>query len=156
MAISRFDPERQAQVPGSRQTLSRMRRKVKNMPTQALSAADLSATLPSDIFASSRPNMVRPRRGLVSSSRETVVGELWADLRREGWTGEADAVEAAMKIRAEAWDMEAVPYGSEMAWDSTGQEGIYYWSKCVSGLGSRSLGNEPSVPDQRLDGVCLQ
>ncbi|KAF7717077.1 Uncharacterized protein PECH_004513 [Penicillium ucsense] len=72
-------------------------------------------------------------RGLVSYSRvglmgETVVGELLADLRREGWAGEADAVEAAMKIRAEAWDIEAVPYGSEMAWDSTGQEGIYYWS----------------------------
>jgi hypothetical protein len=60
---------------------------------------------------------------------ETVVGELLADLRREGWTGEADAVEAAMRLRADAWDTEAVPYGSEMAWDSTGQEGIYYWSK---------------------------
>lgn len=72
--------------------------------------------------------------GLVGYSRlglmgETVVGELLADLQREGWTSEADAVEAAMKLRADAWDTEAVPYGSEMAWDSTGQEGIYYWSK---------------------------
>lgn len=72
--------------------------------------------------------------GLVDYSRvglmgETVVGELLADLRREKWNDEADAVEAAMKLRAEAWSKQAVPYGSEMAWDSTGQEGIYYWSK---------------------------
>lgn len=60
---------------------------------------------------------------------ETVVGELLADLRRERWNREADAVEAAMKVRAKAWSTEAVPYRSEMAWDSTGQEGIYYWSK---------------------------
>ncbi|KAJ5160331.1 uncharacterized protein N7482_007335 [Penicillium canariense] len=71
--------------------------------------------------------------GLVGYSRlglmgETVVGELLADLRRENWTSEADAVEAAMKLRAHDWDNETVPYGSEMAWDSTGQEGIYYWS----------------------------
>ncbi|KAJ5664595.1 hypothetical protein N7462_011408 [Penicillium macrosclerotiorum] len=71
--------------------------------------------------------------GLIGYSRlglmgETVVGELLADLRREDWTSEANAVEAAMKLRAEAWASEAVPYGSEMAWDSTGQEGIYYWS----------------------------
>ncbi|KAJ5098849.1 hypothetical protein N7532_005850 [Penicillium argentinense] len=71
--------------------------------------------------------------GLIGYSRlglmgETVVGELLADLRREGWTDEADAVEAAMKLRAERWDSEAEPFGSEMAWDSTGQEGIYYWS----------------------------
>lgn len=72
--------------------------------------------------------------GLIGYSRvglmgETVVGELLADLRREQWNNEADAVEAAMKQRAEAWSQQAVPYGSEMAWDSTGQEGIYYWSK---------------------------
>lgn len=72
--------------------------------------------------------------GLVGYSRlglmgETVVGELLVDLQREGWTSQADAVEAAMKLRADAWDAEAVPYGSEMAWDSTGQEGIYHWSK---------------------------
>ncbi|KAJ5832267.1 hypothetical protein N7474_000578 [Penicillium riverlandense] len=71
--------------------------------------------------------------GLVGYSRvglmgETVVGELLSDLRRENWDTEADAVEAAMKLRADAWNSQAVPYGSEMAWDSTGQEGVYYWS----------------------------
>ncbi|KAF7525950.1 hypothetical protein PCG10_004458 [Penicillium crustosum] len=71
--------------------------------------------------------------GIVGYSRlglmgETVIGELLSDLRREHWTPEADSVEAAMKLRAEAWDTQDVPFGSEMAWDSTGQEGVYYWS----------------------------
>lgn len=72
--------------------------------------------------------------GLIGYSRlglmgETVVGELLADLQRENWSKEADAVEAAMKLRADAWESQTEPFGSEMAWDSTGQEGIYYWSK---------------------------
>ncbi|RHZ64939.1 uncharacterized protein CDV56_108448 [Aspergillus thermomutatus] len=71
--------------------------------------------------------------GLVGYSRlglmgETVVGELLKDLRREGWSKEADAVETAMKLRAEAWNSQSAPFGSEMAWDSTGQEGVYYWT----------------------------
>ncbi|GAB1207286.1 hypothetical protein APSETT445_006000 [Aspergillus pseudonomiae] len=77
--------------------------------------------------------------GLVGYSRlglmgETVVGELLADLQREGWTQEADAVEAAMKLRAEAWDSQSEPFGSEMAWDCTGQEGVYYWSNYAGKL----------------------
>jgi hypothetical protein len=72
--------------------------------------------------------------GLIGYSRlglmgETVVGELLADLQRENWSKEAGAVEAAMKLRADAWESQTEPFGSEMAWDSTGQEGIYYWSK---------------------------
>ncbi|CAI7669971.1 unnamed protein product [Penicillium pancosmium] len=74
--------------------------------------------------------------GVIGYSRlglmgETVVGELLADLQREKWSDEADAVEAAMKLRADAWDSQAEPFGSEMAWDSTGQEGIYYWSNIL-------------------------
>lgn len=73
-------------------------------------------------------------RELVQYSRvgqmgETVVGELLHDLRREGWSKEADAVEVSMKKRADLWNSQAEPFGSEMAWDSTGQEGVYYWSK---------------------------
>lgn len=34
-----------------------------------------------------------------------------------------------MKERADAWSKEAYPFGSEMAWDSTGQEEVYDWSK---------------------------
>ncbi len=59
---------------------------------------------------------------------ETVLGELLSDLQREGKTAEASSLEASMRARAKLWNAEAVPFGSEMAWDSTGQEGIFYWS----------------------------
>ncbi|TGO37042.1 hypothetical protein BHYA_0107g00070 [Botrytis hyacinthi] len=59
---------------------------------------------------------------------ETVWGYVLQDLQNEGNTTAANAVIAAMKSRADFWDSEAVPFGSEMAWDSTGQEGVYYWS----------------------------
>jgi hypothetical protein len=60
---------------------------------------------------------------------ETVFGELLADLKREARATQVTALENSMRERARAWDAAAVPFGSEMAWDSTGQEGIYYWSK---------------------------
>ena len=49
------------------------------------------------------------------------------DLKREGWTEKADDVEKLMKERADRWKGEALPFGSEMAWDSTGQEEVYTW-----------------------------
>jgi hypothetical protein len=51
------------------------------------------------------------------------------DMQREGWTEKAADVEALMKERAERWKKEAYPFGSEMAWDSTGQEEVYAWCK---------------------------
>ncbi|TLS31603.1 hypothetical protein PpBr36_03683 [Pyricularia pennisetigena] len=60
---------------------------------------------------------------------ETVFGEILTDLGREGQADKADALSAAMKQRAAHWDTLQVPFGSEMAWDSTGQEGVYYWAK---------------------------
>ena len=33
-----------------------------------------------------------------------------------------------MKRRADRWNGEAYPFGSEMAWDSTGQEEIFAWT----------------------------
>ncbi|KAF7940120.1 uncharacterized protein EAE98_000247 [Botrytis deweyae] len=59
---------------------------------------------------------------------ETVWGYVLQDLQNEGNTTAANAVVAAMKTRADLWESETVPFGSEMAWDSTGQEGVYYWS----------------------------
>ncbi|KAF2824707.1 hypothetical protein CC86DRAFT_325870, partial [Ophiobolus disseminans] len=67
--------------------------------------------------------------GLVGLMGEWVIGELLEDLKREGKIAEASALEASMRFRAETWEKEAVPFGSEMAWDSTGQEGVYYWTK---------------------------
>jgi hypothetical protein len=51
------------------------------------------------------------------------------DLKREGLTKEAEALEAKMRKRAERWKQEAYPFGSEMPWDSTGQEEVYAWTK---------------------------
>jgi hypothetical protein len=59
----------------------------------------------------------------------SVFVELLLDLRREGWTTQADQLEATMLARAAAWSAEAYPFGSEMAWDSTGQEEVYLWAR---------------------------
>ncbi|KAF9486549.1 hypothetical protein BDN70DRAFT_870133 [Pholiota conissans] len=60
---------------------------------------------------------------------ETVLVYLLNDLKREGLTTNATAVETRMKSRATTWAGERYPFGSEMAWDSTGQEGVYAWGK---------------------------
>lgn len=62
---------------------------------------------------------------------ETVWGQLLKDLGREGMDDKVAQFEARMEARAVYWNSLAVPYGSEMAWDSTGQEGVYYWCKYV-------------------------
>jgi len=54
---------------------------------------------------------------------------LLEDLRREGLTEKANLIQARMKERADRWKTEAYPFGSEMAWDSTGQEEVYAWCK---------------------------
>lgn len=51
------------------------------------------------------------------------------DLRREGLTDAANQLEAVMRKRAEHWKSLAYPFGSEMPWDSTGQEEVYLWSR---------------------------
>ena len=54
---------------------------------------------------------------------------LLKDLQNEGWAAKAADVTALMKERADRWSHEAYPFGSEMAWDSTGQEEVYAWCK---------------------------
>ena len=51
------------------------------------------------------------------------------DLKNEGYTDLADQLEAAMRKRADHWRTLAYPFGSEMPWDSTGQEEVYMWSR---------------------------
>ncbi|KAI2465948.1 hypothetical protein F4781DRAFT_371439 [Annulohypoxylon bovei var. microspora] len=83
---------------------------------------------------------------------ETVFGEILADLTREGLTSQASTLTQSMKSRAVEWDSEEVPYGSEQAWDSTGQEGVYYWSKYFGFANTSTktvnsvLGYTPTVP----------
>lgn len=80
------------------------------------------------------------------------------DLKREGWKEKADVVEGMMKERAERWRHEAYPFGSEMAWDSTGQEEVYAWCKYF-GFDDKALvslnsiiGYMPTVPHWGYNG----
>ena len=80
------------------------------------------------------------------------------DLKRESWTEQATYLEGAMKRRADRWQADAYPFGSEMAWDSTGQEEIYAWTshfgyhdKALVSLSS-ILGYMPTVPHWGYNG----
>jgi len=50
------------------------------------------------------------------------------DLQREGFTEMAADLEEEMKKRADHWRSLDYPFGSEMPWDSTGQEEVYMWT----------------------------
>lgn len=51
------------------------------------------------------------------------------DLKAEGMTDLANELRLAMKVRFYHWNTLSYPFGSEMPWDSTGQEEVYMWSK---------------------------
>ncbi|GGF38115.1 DUF5695 domain-containing protein [Echinicola rosea] len=53
---------------------------------------------------------------------------LLRDLQEEGWSAKASTLEETMRKRADIWESLAYPFGSEMPWDSTGQEEVYMWS----------------------------
>lgn len=50
------------------------------------------------------------------------------DLKREKFTKMATSLESNMKERTNHWKALDYPFGSEMPWDSTGQEEVYMWS----------------------------
>ncbi len=88
----------------------------------------------------------------------TVFVLLLTDLRREGWTAQADSLEALMRTRAEAWRAMGYPFGSEMPWDSTGQEEVYAWCRYF-GFDDKALvtlnailGYMPTVPHWGYNG----
>jgi hypothetical protein len=58
-----------------------------------------------------------------------IIMNLLSDLKSEGWNQKASEVESLMRERADRWRSEAYPFASEMAWDSTGQEEVYAWSR---------------------------
>jgi len=60
------------------------------------------------------------------------------DLKAEGMTKMAADLEAAMKSRVDVWMKLEYPFGSEMPWDSTGQEEVYMWAKYF-GLDDKAL-----------------
>jgi hypothetical protein len=59
----------------------------------------------------------------------TVFIRVLDDMRSEGWNDRADKLEAVMRARADRWKTEPYPFGSEMPWDSTGQEEVYGWMR---------------------------
>jgi Family of unknown function (DUF5695) len=84
--------------------------------------------------------------------------QILADLKREGLKTQADNLEAKMRIRAERWKEEHYPFGSEMPWDSTGQEEVYAWMKYF-GYGEKAdvtlnaiLGYDPTLPHWGYNG----
>ncbi|MEN3324461.1 DUF5695 domain-containing protein [Mariniflexile soesokkakense] len=50
------------------------------------------------------------------------------DLKAEGYEDMFADLETRMKKRADHWEALEYPFGSEMPWDSTGQEEVYMWS----------------------------
>lgn len=80
------------------------------------------------------------------------------DLKREGMTEEAGIMEASMRKRAEHWSSQEYPFGSEMPWDSTGQEEVYAWTKYF-GYNEKAdvtlhaiLGYDPAIPSWGYNG----
>ncbi len=55
--------------------------------------------------------------------------DILKDLKREGLTAQATEMERLMKKRADHWRTLRYPFGSEMAWDSTGQPEVYAWMR---------------------------
>ena len=86
--------------------------------------------------------------------------EVLKDLQREGLTAEANDLESRMRARADHWNTLGYPFGSEMAWDSTGQEEVYAWTKyfghndkaqvCIDAI----LGYMPTVPHWGYNGCA--
>jgi hypothetical protein len=58
-----------------------------------------------------------------------VIVALLDDLKREAWQEKAQVIESLMRERIDRWQQDPYPFGSEMAWDSTGQEEVYAWCK---------------------------
>jgi len=84
--------------------------------------------------------------------------DILQDLKREGLTANATVLEASMRGRAERWSKEAYPFGSEMPWDSTGQEEVYAWTKYFGYQDKAEvtldaiLGYDPTIPSWGYNG----
>jgi hypothetical protein len=88
----------------------------------------------------------------------TIFLQILNDLKREGRKAEAEDLEAKMRARADRWNKEAYPFGSEMPWDSTGQEEVYAWTKYF-GYNDKAavtlnaiLGYDPTLPHWGYNG----
>jgi hypothetical protein len=84
--------------------------------------------------------------------------DILTDLKREGRKEQADNLEVKMRSRTERWRKEAYPFGSEMPWDSTGQEEVYAWTKYFGYQDKAEvtlnaiLGYDPAIPHWGYNG----
>lgn len=88
----------------------------------------------------------------------TIFYLLLMDLKAERWNEQAVALEKEMRLRARHWHTLQYPFGSEMPWDSTGQEEVYMWSQYF-GYDDKArvtisaiLGYMPTVPHWGYNG----
>jgi hypothetical protein len=84
--------------------------------------------------------------------------QILADLKLEGMQDKASDLEQRMRARADRWRAQAYPFGSEMPWDSTGQEEVYDWTKYF-GYNDKAevtlnaiLGYDPAIPHWGYNG----
>jgi Family of unknown function (DUF5695) len=88
----------------------------------------------------------------------TVFVKILEDLKREGWNTQAAALENEMHQREAVWDRLHYPFGSEMPWDSTGQEEVYAWTKYFGDRAKAEitldaiLGYMPAIPHWGYNG----
>jgi hypothetical protein len=99
-----------------------------------------------------------PQYAVFGQMEGDIFVQILADLKREGLSSEAQTLEASMRERAERWKGEAYPFGSEMPWDSTGQEEVYAWTKYF-GYNDKAdvtlnaiLGYDPAIPHWGYNG----
>ncbi|NWK94407.1 hypothetical protein DM806_01630 [Sphingobium lactosutens] len=84
--------------------------------------------------------------------------DILKDLKREGLTAEAIEMEKLMKGRADHWRTLKYPFGSEMAWDSTGQPEVYAWMRYFGYQPQADvtkeviLGYDPTIPSWGYNG----
>ena len=84
--------------------------------------------------------------------------DILKDLKREGMTAEAANMETLMKRRADHWKTLQYPFGSEMAWDSTGQPEVYAWMRYfgyqpqADTTREAILGYDPTIPSWGYNG----
>jgi hypothetical protein len=96
--------------------------------------------------------------GVFGQMEGSIFVEILADLKREGMNSQASALESKMRERADRWRKEAYPFGSEMPWDSTGQEEVYAWTKYFGYQDKTEvtldaiLGYDPAIPHWGYNG----
>lgn len=84
--------------------------------------------------------------------------DILKDLKVEGMTAEAAAMEQLMKKRADHWRTLKFPFGSEMPWDSTGQPEVYAWMRYFGYQPQAEitreviLGYDPTIPSWGYNG----